>query len=122
MNRLMICIECPQGCRLSVETGGSRVISVTGQECECGENYARQEIENPVRTLTASVLTGSPALKMLPVRTSAPIPKEKIFPAMEEIKKIKVPFPVETGDAVVKNFMGLGVDLLATRKSGRSFP
>ena len=116
MNRLITCIECPKGCALAVEMDGLKAVAVTGQECPRGDKYARREIENPMRTLTTSVLTEALEFKMLPVRTSAPIPKEKILPAMEEIKKMKISSPVETGDAVVKNFMGLGVDLVAARR------
>ena len=56
-------------------------------------------------------------LKMVPVRTSGPIPKEKLFEAMKEIKKVKIYEPVVVGRAVIKNFLGLGVDLVATREN-----
>ncbi|HBB65938.1 MAG: hypothetical protein A2X28_10340 [Elusimicrobia bacterium GWA2_56_46] len=116
MKRLMTCIECPQGCRLSVETGGLRVISVTGHRCPRGENYARQEVEAPMRTLTTAVLTRGLELKMLPVRTSKPIPKDRLQEAMEAVKRITLTSPVKTGAVIAENFLGLGVDLTATRE------
>lgn len=115
MKRLMTCIKCPQGCRLEIEADGSRVISVAGQKCKRGNKYARQEIEAPMRTFTTSVLTRGLELKMLPVRSSKPIPKEKLFPAMDAVKRIVVASPVKAGAVVAADFLGLGVDLVACR-------
>jgi CxxC motif-containing protein len=119
MKRAMTCIACPQGCRLEIEADGSRVISVTGHKCARGESYARQEIEAPLRTLTTSVMTRGLELKMLPVRTSGPIPKEKLMEAMEAVKRLTVTSPVKAGAVVAENFLGLGVDLLACRPLGK---
>lgn len=116
MKRVMTCIECPQGCRLELETDGSRFISVTGQKCKRGAAYARRETEAPARTLTTCVLTRGLELKMLPVRTSAPIPKERLFEAMEAVKRLVVTSPVKAGAVVAPDFLGLGVDLLACRR------
>ncbi len=115
MKRVMTCIECPQGCRLEIEADGRRVLSVAGQKCKRGDKYARQEIEAPMRTLTTSVLTGGLELKMLPVRTSKPIPKEKLFETMAAVKRIVVSSPVKAGAVVATDFLGLGVDLVACR-------
>jgi len=52
---------------------------------------------------------------MLPVRTSAPIPKTMLALAMEEMKKIRVKQPVKAGDIIVKDFLVPGVNLTATR-------
>lgn len=119
MKRIMTCIACPQGCRLEIEADGSRVISVAGNKCDRGDTYARQEVEAPVRTLTTSVLTKGLELKMLPVRTSGPIPKEKLFEAMEAVKRITVTSPVKAGEVVAENLLGLGANLLACRPLGR---
>jgi len=115
MKRLMTCIECPQGCRLEIEAEGGRVVSVAGHKCPRGEKYARQEVEAPMRTLTTSVLTGGLELKMLPVRTSKPIPKEKLFETMAAVKRLVVSSPVKAGAVVATDFLGLGVDLVACR-------
>nr|MBU1328814.1 DUF1667 domain-containing protein [Candidatus Omnitrophota bacterium] len=115
--RKFTCIECPKGCRLIVDVEDGKVARVTGNECPKGEQYAISEIENPVRTLTSTVLGQGLDLKMIPVRTNKPIPKSRIFEAMDEIKKIKVKKPLNAGDIIVKNFLGLDVDLIATRKA-----
>jgi len=111
----LICIECPAGCTLSVEIKGSRVVSVTGHTCEKGEVYAQSEIENPVRIVTSTVMTTFEVVKLLPVRTDLPIPKARIFDAMDAIRKIIVKKPLNAGDIVVANFLNLGINLIATR-------
>ncbi len=115
----MTCIECPQGCRLTVDADGSRVISATGHKCPRGENYAKQEVEAPLRTLTTAVRTSGLELKMLPVRTNKPIPKGKLLDAMEAVKRITLTSPVKTGSVIAGNFLGLGADLVATRELGK---
>ena len=115
MKRTMTCIECPQGCQLEIEADGARLISLAGHKCNRGAGYARQEIEAPVRTLTTCVLTRGLELKMLPVRTSKPIPKEKLLDAMQAVKRITVTTPVREGAVIAENFLGLGADLVACR-------
>jgi CxxC motif-containing protein len=116
MKRTMTCIECPQGCRLEVEFDGARLIAVTGNKCKRGPAYARQETEAPMRTLTTSVLTRGLELRMLPVRTSRPIPRERLFDAMEAVKRIVVTSPVKAGTVIAPDFLGLGADLVACRR------
>ena len=118
MKRTMTCIECPQGCRLELEADGSRLIGVTGNKCARGGLYASREIEAPMRTLTTSVLTRGLELKMLPVRTSVPIPKGKLFEAMAAAKLLVVTAPVKAGDVIVRDLLGLGADLVACRELG----
>lgn len=118
MIKKITCIECPIGCTLSVDVENCRVIKVRGTKCPKGEDYAVIEIENPVRILTTTVLAAGLSVKMVPVRTDRPIPKGDIFKAMDEIKKIRIDRPVSAGDIIVKNFLGLGVNLIATREVG----
>ncbi len=115
MIKELTCIECPKSCRLTVDIENCRVVKVSGNKCPRGEDYARAEIENPQRVLTAVVLAQGLPLKMIPVRTDKPIPKTKILAAAAEIKKIKVIKPLRVGDIIVEDFMGLGVNLRATR-------
>ena len=44
--RELTCIGCPMGCALTVELNGSEVVSVTGQTCKRGEDYAKKEVTN----------------------------------------------------------------------------
>jgi CxxC motif-containing protein len=113
--RKITCIACPNGCQLEVDEEDGRVIKVTGNKCEKGDAYARQEVENPMRIISSTVLAKGLNLKMVPVRTNKPIPKARIFEAMAEIRKIRLDKPVKAGNIVVKNFLGLDVDLTAAR-------
>ena len=117
MIRDLICIQCPKGCGLSAEIKNGKVSAVSGNRCPRGAAYAKQEIEAPMRVLTSSVLAEGLELKMLPVKTSGPIPKNKIMEAMSKIKKIKVTRPVASGETLVSGFMGLNVNLVASRSA-----
>lgn len=118
MTKRIICIECPKGCALSVEVENDKVVNVSGNRCPKGEPYALAEIEDPRRILTSTVPAKGLCLKMVPVRTDGPIPKTRIFDAMAEIRKIGITKAVRVGDSLVENFLGLEVNLIATRDAG----
>jgi len=115
MIKKMTCIECPKGCALEVDIENCRAVKISGNECPKGEKYAISEVENPMRILTATVLAEGLSVKMVPVRTSRPIPKSRIIEAMEQIRKIRVNRPVSVNEVIVKNFLGIDVTLIATR-------
>lgn len=115
MLKKMTCIECPKGCTLSVDIENCRVVKVSGNECPKGEKYAASETENPMRILASAVLAEGLPLKMVPVRTDKPIPKARLMDAMGEIKKMRLSEPIRAGDVIAANFLGLGVNLIATR-------
>jgi CxxC motif-containing protein len=115
MIKSLTCIECPKGCRISVDFDGNKINSITGFQCKKGEAYAKEEVIDPKRILTSSVLTEGLELKMVPVRTNKAISKSRLMEAMEEVKKIRLTHQVKAGDAVIKDFVVPGIDLLATR-------
>lgn len=117
MTKKMICIECPKSCELSVEIDPSGTVTkVNGAKCPKGAAYAVLEVQDPVRTLTATVAAEGLGLKFIPVRTNKPISKKDLLRAMDEVRKIRVRSPLKAGDVIVDNFLGLGVKLLATRE------
>jgi len=116
MEKKLTCIECPLGCSLKIDVENSKVITISGNKCPKGKTYATSEIENPKRILTTTIPTKGLSIKMLPVRTDKAIPKEKISKAIEEIKKININKPVRVGDIIVKDFLGLAVNLVTTRE------
>ena|SRR3990167_3098084 len=115
MIKNLTCIECPRSCVLAVDIESCRVVKVTGEKCPKGKDYAVSEVENPRRVLTSTVSARSLSLKMIPVRTDKPIPKDKILEAAKEIRKIELDRPVKMGEVIARNLSGLGVDLIATR-------
>ena len=109
----LICIVCPNGCRLRVdEANGCRV---TGNACPRGEEYGKNEVLHPVRVLTGTVRLHGAALLRCPVKTRGPIPKEKLPEAARALCRVDVEAPVRTGDVVLADLCGTGIDLVATR-------
>ncbi|MFA5038627.1 MAG: DUF1667 domain-containing protein [Candidatus Omnitrophota bacterium] len=121
MIKKMTCIQCPKSCCLSVDIENCRVRQVSGNLCPKGEEYAGAEVENPRRILTATVLARGLSMKMIPVRTDQPIPRHRMREAAAEIKKIRWDRPLKTGDVMVADFLGLGVNLIATRSIAAHF-
>ncbi len=116
MTKKFTCIQCPLGCQLVAEIENGCLVKLEGNKCPKGEQYAKQEIENPLRTITSIIMAEGLSIKMVPVKTDQPLPKNKIFEAMEEIKKIKINKPVSSGDIIINNFLGLNVNLITTRE------
>lgn len=114
MKKSLICVACPLGCPIEIEMENGEVISVTGNTCKRGDAYARTEITNPMRSLTTSVKVEGGVHPVVPVKSSAPIPKGKMFECMDVINQTSVKAPVKIGDVVIENILGLGVDIVAT--------
>ncbi len=112
MKKELICICCPRGCHLLVDTDTN---TVTGNSCPRGAKYGLQEVINPTRVLTSTIRVSGSNLPMCPVKSKDPIPKGKIFEAMEEINKIHLSAPIHIGDVVKEDLAGTGIALIATR-------
>ena len=106
----LVCIGCPRGCRLTIDEKDGEYI-VTGNTCPRGKEFAISEMTAPKRTICSTVKT---AFSELPVRVSDDIPREKIFDVMREINAVTLKERIGRGDAVIKNVLGLGVDVIAT--------
>ena len=109
----LICIVCPRGCRLRVDEENG--FAVTGHSCEKGMEYGKTELSKPMRTITSTVKLTGGAICRCPVRSSAPIPKNKMFEVMEEINRICVSAPVKVGQVLIPDVLGTGADIIATR-------
>ena len=111
-NKVLRCIVCPIGCEMTSEIdAGNHVIAVTGNTCPKGKKYAESELTNPVRTLTTTVFTEDG--RKLPVRTSAPIAKSKLFEAMALTKTLRISLPIKLGQVVLSDFTEKGIHLVA---------
>lgn len=109
----IICIVCPKGCHLMVDE--NRDFAVTGNACEKGIDYGRNELLDPVRVLTSTVRIEGSDIVRCPVRTNGSIPKSIMFDAMKEIDAVVLSAPVNVGDVVIMNLLGTGIDVIATR-------
>ncbi|MBQ0067787.1 MAG: DUF1667 domain-containing protein [Phascolarctobacterium sp.] len=108
------CITCPRGCELTVTLQDGKFQSVTGNFCPNGAKYAEQEVTAPMRMLTGTVKLTGAGLPLLPVVSTAELPKDKILLAAAELRKITVAAPVKYGDIIIHNILGLGVDMIAS--------
>lgn len=105
------CIICPKGCDITVTLDDKgEITSITGQTCRRGEEYARNEITNPVRTLTTTVAIEGGGV--IPVRTNKAIPKRLLFDAMKEINGKSVPKTAKAGYVVIKGLLGTDADVV----------
>jgi CxxC motif-containing protein len=107
------------GCRLTVKLEGNEVVSVTGNTCPRGEEYARKECTNPERILTSTVKINGAVHRVLPVITDREIPLGKLFEAMEAIRKVEVDAPVKEGDILIEDILGTGANVIASRSMDR---
>lgn len=108
-----ICINCPAGCHLEI-IDGKDGISVSGNRCPRGVKYAENELRNPCRVVTATVLADAPQRCCVPVKSSAPVPMALIGTLLEKLSEIKVKAPICIGDRIIENYNGLGIDIVAT--------
>lgn len=139
--RSLTCIVCPIGCDLKVEEGKDGELIVSGNRCPRGAAYAIEEIRSPKRVVTATCRldlsdpgTESPKVdsstqafrnrmrrhgmydpRRLPVKTSAPCPKERIDELLKDIYALKVKVPVQEGAVLLANWKGTGIDVVAER-------
>ena len=113
----LTCICCPIGCSIEADMQGGSVVAVRGNGCPNGEKYAHTELTAPVRTLTSTValVNSKSGMRLAPVRSSEPIPKDKLFDCMKEIANISVSAPVRIGDTVLQNAAGTGISIIITR-------
>jgi len=109
------CIVCPIGCRIEATLDGKTILMLRGNQCTKGLDYARDELVDPRRILTSSVLVMGGEWPLASVKSSAPIPKAILFPVLEHIKGTTVKAPVEIGDVLIENVLDTGVDIVATR-------
>ena len=113
--KIITCTTCPVGCEMTVEHEGKVLIKVTGHTCKRGEKYAENEIVNPRRTLTSTVILNGASVKLMPVKSSRSIEKDKLFEGMRIINNIKLNAPVRMGDILFEHFTESGINLVAGR-------
>lgn len=122
MTKTFTCILCPNGCEIEAEYDGSKIRSLKGNKCPRGAGYVEQELTHPMRTISTSVLVRGGKLPLCSVRLTSPVPREKIFDVMGEIRKLSLDAPVQIGQVLIRDVLGLGSDVIATRPVERVNP
>jgi CxxC motif-containing protein len=110
----LTCICCPLGCELNIDKNNNELL-VTGNKCPRGKKYASEEITIPKRIVTSTVKIVAGIYPVLPVKTTAPITKEKIFTIMQILANVEVIAPIHNGEIIIKNIAATGIDVIATR-------
>lgn len=118
-NKRYVCIICPNGCEIDVEAAGSEVKKISGNTCKKGEDYVRKELASPQRGVTGSVVVKGGVIPLASVKTSKPVPKDMMKKVADEFSKVVVEAPVNIGDVIVKNVLGTGADVVATKNVKR---
>ena len=109
----LICITCPKGCHLKVDEENG--YAVTGNSCPRGEAYGKAELIHPTRVVTSTVRCTGGSRHRCPVKTSGPVPKDKIFDVVAALDGVDLAAPIHIGQVVIPNVCGTGVDIVATK-------
>lgn len=115
----MVCIMCPLGCRLVVTLEDNGELLVSGNKCPRGIEYGRQEMTEPLRILTSSVLVKNGDVPLVSVKTNKPVPRKLLNEIMDILRKTTVEAPVKSGDVLIENILDTGADVIATRNVER---
>ena len=111
----IICVTCPRGCLLRVTHEGSQVLDVTGHGCKRGLEYATSELTDPRRMVASTVKVNGGLHPLLPVFTIKAFPKPLIPQLAQALRQVEVSAPVEIKQVVLKNALGTGIDIVASR-------
>jgi len=110
----LICITCPKGCTLEVHREGDTVVKVE-QGCKRGHEYANRELVDPRRMVSSTVKISGGVHPLLPVYTSDVFPKPRIPELMSALRSLKIKAPVRMNEVVIKDALGTGINILASR-------
>lgn len=117
--KVIRCIVCPTGCQIQAISKGSE-IEFEGYTCKRGLEYAQQEYFEPKRILTTTIRVENGFLPLIPVRSDKPILKDKLDEALIEIAKTQVSAPIEMGDILIEDILGLELNIIASRNLAKN--
>jgi CxxC motif-containing protein len=119
--RELVCVVCPNGCAIRVESAPDGTVSgVSGHRCSRGEQWARQEMRDPLRTIASSVLVEGGDRPLVSVRTDRAIPLSRVRDVMEEIRKLRPSAPIRIGQVLLSSPAGCETRIVATRRISRA--
>lgn len=114
-NREFICVTCPVGCTIEAVIEGGELLELKGNACRRGIAFVQEEISNPRRMLTTTVQVDGGKLPLVPVHSSQPLPRPLLLEAAAALRRVRVSAPVTTGQVIVRDILGTGVDMQASR-------
>ncbi len=114
MDKSIVCIGCPLGCRLVAVVEGNTVRSVSGNACKRGVAYAKQEAVMPLRVLTGNMRARGCRLPFS-VITDKPVPRHMLLACAAELKRHRPAPPIAMGDMVIRDILQTGCNIIATQ-------
>lgn len=109
------CQVCPVGCTLQVYEKNNDLI-IEGNKCSRGLEYAKSVYKASPQVLFGRCLLLNASMGRLPVKTTNPVPEEFKNQAMEQIRNTSVKAPIVKGQVIIKNILGLNIDVVSMRK------
>lgn len=114
------CVVCPNGCTIKITFEDYPdqkpvFVEASGQRCPRGIQWAQQEIVDPMRNFSTSVLVKNGQMMECSVRLTKPVPLVKVFEIMEEIKKLHPTAPLKIGDVLLRNPAGTDTEVIVTK-------
>ncbi|MFO8165674.1 MAG: DUF1667 domain-containing protein [Desulfatiglandales bacterium] len=116
MKKEFICIVCPNSCRITAEYNEQEIKHIEGAQCKKGEEFIKNEIQNPLRIFAGSVKCKNGDYQLVSVKTNKPIPKKYMKKVAQKTHELVVEAPVEIGQVIFSDILGKDADLVATRK------
>lgn len=114
-NKEITCIVCPIGCKILVDLEGKQIKNLEGNKCKQGIDYAINESLDPRRMLTSSIFVISGNWPLVSVKSDQPVPKDKVFNVLKEIKKIKLKAPIKSGQIIINNVVNTNINIISTK-------
>ena len=109
------CIVCPTGCIIEVKKDSNEEILFEGYTCNRGLEYANQEFFEPKRILTTTIRVEGGIHPLIPVRTDAPLLKEKLKDALGIIAETIVKAPIKMEDVLIRRIVDEDINIIASR-------
>jgi len=103
------CIICPVGCTLNISKCGDEIV-VSGNGCPRGIAYAKSEVTNPKRVVTALVRAKN---GICSVKTSNAVPKQKINDLLHFLNTLPQD-EYKVGQVLSKKPLDLDCDIVVT--------
>ncbi len=114
-HRAFICVTCPVGCSIDALVEGQELVELRGQACARGEAFVREELTDPRRMLTTTVRVRGGKLPLVPVRSSAPLPKHLLLDVARTLREVELEAPVQQYQVVLENALGTGIAIITSR-------
>ena len=109
---------CPVGCTIEVVVDeNGKVVEVIGGLCERGREFARKTAGENMQIVTTTVKLSVPVgeVRVIPVKTTEPVPVSEMQSIVSLLKRISVNPPIKAGDVITQVGTNKSIKVIATR-------